>query len=191
MEELSGAQEKKTAAEAGSKANKELLDKAREDEQSAANIIQGYSLKMDGRRRRAEEAAQRKMNFTMEDNNLRSRIHLLSEMEKEYEGFSKAVKVVMHAAEKGVLRGVHGPVASLMTTSQEYTVAIEIALGGGMQNIVVDREEDAKSAIGFLKKREGGRATFLPMTAIRGDELREPGLEAEFGFVGIASQLCW
>ena len=58
-----------------------------------------------------------------------------------------------------------------------------------MQNIVVDREEDAKSAIAFLKQRDGGRATFLPLTAIRGDELRERGVEQEFGFVGVASRL--
>ena len=73
--------------------------------------------------------------------------------------------------------------------ANEYSLAIEIALGAGLQNIVVDREEDAKSAIAFLKRRDGGRATFLPLTAIRGDELRERGVEAEFGFVGIASRL--
>ncbi len=59
-----------------------------------------------------------------------------------------------------------------------------------MQNIVVDREEDAKSAIAFLKQQgRAGRATFLPLTAIRGDELRERGVENEFGFVGVASRL--
>ena len=62
-------------------------------------------------------------------------------------------------------------------------------MGAGLQNIVVDREEDAKSAIAFLKQREGGRATFLPLTAIRGEELRERGVENEFGFVGVASRL--
>ena len=51
-------------------------------------------------------------------------------------------------------------------------MALEIALGAGMQNIVVDREEDGKAAIGYLKQRNGGRATFLPMTAVRGDTLR-------------------
>ena len=90
---------------------------------------------------------------------------------------------------KGSLRGIHGPVASLMKTDQKYSLAIEIALGAGLQNIVVDREEDAKAAINFLKQRDGGRATFLPLTAIRGDELREKGVEDEFGFVGLASRL--
>ena len=76
-----------------------------------------------------------------------------------------------------------------MKTDGKYSLAIEIALGAGLQNIVVDREEDAKSAIAFLKQREGGRATFLPLTAIRGEELRERGVENEFGFVGVASRL--
>ena len=116
------------------------------------------------------------------------RIRLLTEMEKEYEGFNKAVKTVMQAAEKNTLRGIHGPVAGLMTTEQAYAVALETALGAALQNIVVEREEDAKAAIQFLKQRDGGRATFLPLTAIRGDELRE-NAAGEYGFVGIASRL--
>ena len=76
-----------------------------------------------------------------------------------------------------------------MRTDGKYSLAIEIALGAGLQNIVVDREEDAKSAINYLKQRDGGRATFLPLTAIRGGELRQQGVESEFGFVGLASRL--
>ena len=187
--ELAAAQEKLAQGRQESRANRRALTAAQEEAQSVGNIIQGHSLKMDGRRRRAEEAAQRKLQLTMEENNLRSRIHMLTEMEKEYEGFNNAVKTVMQAAQKNALRGIHGPVASLMTTEERYTVAIEIALGGGLQNIVVDREEDAKSAINFLKQRGGGRATFLPLTAIRGEELREKGVAQEYGFVGIASEL--
>ena len=119
---------------------------------------------------------------------MESRIRLLSEMEKEYEGFSKAVRSVMQAAERNVLRGVCGPVASLVQVDDRYTVAIEVALGAGMQNIVVQREEDAKAAISYLKQRDSGRATFLPMSAMRGDVLRDR-LEQERGFVGIASEL--
>ncbi|MBP3494451.1 MAG: chromosome segregation protein SMC [Oscillospiraceae bacterium] len=187
--ELAAAQEKLENGRKESRENRKALNAAREEAQAVTNIIEGHSLKMEGRRRRAEEAAQKKLQLTMEENNLRSRVHLLGEMEKEYEGFSKAVKTVMQASQKNALRGVHGPVASLMTTENRYTVAIEIALGAGMQNIVVDREEDAKSAIGYLKQRDAGRATFLPMTAIRGSELREKQVAEEYGFVGIASQL--
>ncbi len=177
--------EKRRAASASRRA----LEEAQEEADAVRNIISGYTLKMEGRVKREETARQKSIDLTMEKNNLDSRIHLLSEMEKEYEGFNKAVRLIMQAAEKNALRGVHGPVANLMTTDKRYAVAIEIALGAGMQNVVVDREEDAKSAINFLKQRDGGRATFLPLTAIRGDVLREAGVEREYGYVGVASQL--
>ena len=177
--------EKRRAASASRRA----LEEAQEEADAVRNIISGHTLKMEGRVKREETARQKSIDLTMEKNNLDSRIHLLSEMEKEYEGFNKAVRLIMQAAEKNVLRGVHGPVANLMTTDKRYAVAIEIALGAGMQNVVVDREEDAKSAINFLKQRDGGRATFLPLTAIRGDVLREAGVEREYGYVGVASQL--
>ena len=177
--------EKRRAASASRRA----LEEAQEEADAVRNIISGHTLKMEGRVKREETARQKTIDLTMEKNNLDSRIHLLSEMEKEYEGFNKAVRLIMQAAEKNALRGVHGPVANLMTTDKRYAVAIEIALGAGMQNVVVDREEDAKSAINFLKQRDGGRATFLPLTAIRGDVLREAGVEREYGYVGVASQL--
>ena len=177
--------EKRRAASASRRA----LEEAQEEADAVRNIISGHTLKMEGRVKREETARQKSIDLTMEKNNLDSRIHLLSEMEKEYEGFNKAVRLIMQAAEKNTLRGVHGPVANLMTTDKRYAVAIEIALGAGMQNVVVNREEDAKSAINFLKQRDGGRATFLPLTAIRGDVLREVGVEREYGYVGAASQL--
>ena len=174
-------------SEKEAKANRRALEDARDEAAAAANIIAGHSLRMEERKKKAAAASEQRVKLTMDVGALDNRIRLLTEMEKEYEGFSKAVKVVMQA--KNSLRGIHGPVASLMKTEQQYSLAIEIALGAGLQNIVVDREEDAKAAINFLKQREGGRATFLPLTAIRGDELREKGVENEFGFVGVASRL--
>ena len=187
-------EEEKAAAEARlaesgkeAKANRRALEEAREEAQAAANIIAGHSLRMEERKKKAAAAADQRVKLTVDVGAMENRIRLLTEMEKEYEGFSKAVKTVMQA--KGSLRGIHGPVASLMRTEAAYSLAIEIALGAGLQNIVVDREEDAKSAIGYLKQRDAGRATFLPLTAIRGGELDQPGVEREFGFVGIASRL--
>ncbi len=187
--DLAESGQRLAAAEAEAKQNRRALEEAREEAQTITNIIQGHSMKMDGRRKRAEEAQSAKVQLTMDVGALENRIHLLTEMEKEYEGFSKAVKTVMQASERQTLRGIHAPVASLMSTDERYTVAMEIALGAAMQNIVVDREEDAKAAIGYLKQRDSGRATFLPLTAIRGDVLRQKGVEQEYGFVGIASEL--
>ena len=185
--ELSAAGTQLTQAEGEAKANRRALEDARDEAQAAANIIAGHSLRLEERRKKAAAAGERRVKLTMDAGALENRIRLLTEMERDYEGFSKAVKTVMQA--KNSLRGIHGPVASLMKTEQAYSLAIEIALGAGLQNIVVDREEDAKSAIAFLKQRDGGRATFLPLTAIRGEELRQRGVEVEPGFVGLASRL--
>ena len=189
VQELSTARKQLADTSEEAKVIGRSLEEAQEEAQAAENVIQGHALRMEGREKREHDANEAKVQLAMEQNNLSSRIRLLAEMEKEYEGFSKAVRVVMQASEKNILRGVHGPVAGLMKAGSKYAVALETALGAGMQNIVVDREEDAKGAIAYLKQRDGGRATFLPLTAIRGEELRERGVEEEFGFVGVASRL--
>ena len=187
--ELEQLQERRQTEESAAAENRKALEEAREEAAAAENVIQGHGLKMGGRQRRAQESAQQREQLSRQAAAMEDRIRLLTEMEKEYEGFSRAVKLVMQAADKGGLRGVHGPVASLMTTQEQYTVAIEIALGGALQNIVVDTQNDAKSAIGYLKQRDGGRATFLPLDAVRGEKLRESRIEEEYGFVGVASEL--
>src|SRR5699024_9350379 len=106
-----------------------------------------------------------------------------------YEGYSKAVKLVMGEAKKGQLRGIHGPVAGLIHVPDACAVAIEIALGGAMQHIVVDREEDGKAAIQYLKRRDGGRSTFLPLSTIRPADFRDQGVRKEPGFVGLGNEL--
>ena len=185
--ELASLDEQREQQAREAKSNRRALEDARDEADAAANIISGHNLRLEERQKKADEAAQTVTKLTLDTGAADSRIRLLEEMERDYEGFSRAVRDVCQA--KGTLRGIHGPVAGLMTTEEKYSVAIEIALGAGLQNIVVDREEDAKAAIGFLKQRSAGRATFLPLTAIRGDELREPGVEREYGYVGIASRL--
>jgi len=165
------------------------LEDAEDEANAIRNIIQGHTLRMAGRVEKEKEAAERVTDLTIRQNNLESRLQLLTQLERDYEGFNNAVRAVMQAAGHGALRGIHGPVANLIRVDSRYAVAIEIALGAGLQNVVVDREEDAKGAMAFLKQKNAGRATFLPLTAIRGEQLREKGIEDEFGFVGIASDL--
>ena len=188
-EELTQSEEKLAQTRRETAQNEKELLSAREEEQAAANIIGGHSLKMEGRQRRAKESIEQKNQLSLQEKTISDRIRLLSEMEKEYEGFSKAVKIVMRAAEARTLSGIHGPVGNLIHTDKDCSVAIEIALGGALQHIVVDTKNDGKNAIGLLKQRDGGRATFLPLDTIRGRSLRENGLENEYGFVGIASEL--
>ena len=119
----------------------------------------------------------------------RNRIRMLTELQKDYEGFSRAVKKVMNRAESGKLDGVHGPVSSLIQVADDYVTAIETALGAAASNIIVDTPQDAKRAIELLKRTDGGRATFLPVDTIRPMQLRENGLEQQDGFCGIAAEL--
>ncbi len=118
------------------------------------------------------------------------RAAMLEDLERNLEGFGQSVKTVMREAKKGTLSGIHGPVSRVIKTPEQYSTAIEIALGAAMQNIVTTDDKDAKNAIAYLKKHEGGRATFLPLSTIKGRELTEKGLSECPGFVGIASELC-
>ncbi len=118
-----------------------------------------------------------------------ARLQLLTDMEKHFEGFSHAVRTVMQEVERGTLKGNMATVASVITPNEGCAVAVEIALGSGMQNIITDKEEDAKQAMLLLKNRNAGRATFLPLSAIRGTRLSAPGLEQSQGFVGLACDL--
>ena len=169
---------------------RKALAKAVEERDAVQNVISGYALRLESRRKKAEQARERHMKLQMDENALSSRVKMLTEMEKLHEGYSKAVKLVMGEAQRGSLQHIHGPVADLLKVPDRYTVAIETALGGAMQNIVVDREEDGKAVINYLKRRDGGRATILPISSIRPGELREgASLSKESGFVGVGDQL--
>ena len=113
-----------------------------------------------------------------------SRISLLEDLEKGLEGYSKGVKNVLSAN----IKGVHGLVSKLITVKDEYITAIEIALGNMIQNIVVDDEECAKKCIRSLSETKGGRATFLPVSSVDGDVMKNAPTK-EKGFVGIACDL--
>lgn len=167
----------------------ETLKKAEEDVRTVRNVISGYELRLESRRKKADALAEKKTTLSMELGSLRSRISMLDEMEKEYEGYSRAVKTVMQEASRGNLRNIIGSVAGLLKTDEQYALAVETALGPAMQYIVVDTEEDGKSAINLLKRRDAGRATFLPVSAVRGRTIEEKGLEKEEGFVGLAVDL--
>jgi chromosome segregation protein len=97
----------------------------------------------------------------------KSRKEMLEEMEEDYSGFFQGVKEVLKARGKK-LHGIEGAVAELVTVPKEYETALETALGGALQHIVVDTEQNARMAIQFLKQNSFGRATFLPLSVIKG-----------------------
>ena len=189
-QELQALNERLEQARADEQAARQALSNAQEERDRARNTISGYQLRLETRRNKAAEAKERHAKLQMEENALTTRIRLLADMEKMHEGYSKAVKLVMGEARRGTLRNIHGPVADLLKTADRYTVAIETALGSAMQNLVVDREEDGKAVIQYLKRRDAGRATILPLSAIQPGTLREAdSLRNEPGFVGIGSEL--
>jgi len=165
------------------------LKKAREEVTAATNTIAGYGLRQQTRAKRRDALAEEQREKRQKLDSISAKTKVYRAMERDHEGYQKSVRSVMQEAQRGKLPGIHGPVSRLIRTEDEYTVAIEIALGAAMQQIVVDREADGKAAINFLKRTGAGRATFLPLTNIRGRILQETGLEHCRGFVGIASRL--
>ena len=122
-------------------------------------------------------------------NSKQSKRRMLEDMENEYEGFQRSVKSVLKAQELKKC-SIYGTVSGLIDVEAKYVTAIEIALGASLQNIVVESEEDAKSAISFLKRTHGGRATFLPVSAVNGRTLEnQKEVSAHTGYIGIASEL--
>ena len=165
------------------------LKKAQEDATSAQNTIAGYTLRQNTRLQHRDEVAEQVRTLTAQLDSVSAKLKVFRAMERDYESYQKSVRLVMQESQRGSLRNIHGPVSRLIRTDDEFTVAIEIALGGAMQQIVVDSEADGKSAINYLKRTGGGRATFLPVSGIQGKRLSESGLDRCRGFVGIASEL--
>ena len=165
------------------------LRKAREDVTAANNTIAGYTLRQNNRAKRRDDLAAKQREIISKLDAVTAKARVFRAMERDFESYTKAVKMVMQEAQRGSLRNIHGPVSRLIRTEDSNTVAIEIALGAAMQQIVVDSEADGKAAISFLKRTGGGRATFLPLSTIQGKQLQESGLENCRGFIGIASRL--
>ena len=158
--------------------------------QAAENAVQGHSLRLDARRKKADALKAEADRLLLDANEQARRAKLLEDLERNLEGFTQSVKTVMRERERGNLQGIHGPVTRLLHVPREYAVALETALGAAMQNVVVDSEDAAKAAIRLLKQRNSGRATFLPLSTVRGTVLDRREMEGMPGFVGVASELC-
>ena len=192
MSELTGrVQEIQGQIEAGRARIAEIdaqKKKLEEDAQSARNVAEGRRMRIANRERELSELSDELTKQIVELRSTDSRINMLEEMERDYEGFGGAVKAVMREAKRGALRGVHGTVSELLRTDEHTALAIETALGAAIQNVVVDTQNDGKRAIEFLQRRNAGRATFLPLDAIRGGRLDAIPGEDE-GCLGLAVDL--
>ncbi len=153
------------------------------------NAVDGYRIKVQTRTEKSEKVKAEISALDSEIDRKNERIRILDDLEKNMEGYQGSVRSVMKESKRGALNGVHGPLSQLITVKDKYSVAVETALGIALQNIIVDNETDAKRAIAFLKESRGGRATFLPLTAIKSRSLNEDDLDDCYGFVNIASEL--
>lgn len=153
------------------------------------NSMDGYRLKLKNKTEKAEKikADYDKLVRSLEEK--QSKAHMLSDLEKNMEGFAGSVKAVMRQSASKALSGINGTLAQLISVDNDYSTAVEVALGAAMQNIVVDNEADAKRAINYLKQNNQGRATFLPVSAIKPRYIDEKNLDDNFGFVDIAANL--
>lgn len=166
-----------------------FAEELRERLESLQNSKNGYIFKLKSRSDKIAEVESRQRNSEKLAGEKLQRAQVLTDLEKNYESFNNSVKFVMKQAGAGALRGVIGPVSALIRTESRYSTAVEIALGAAIQNIVVQDETAAKRAIALLKERGAGRATFLPITNIRANPIRESDLAARGGYVGLASEL--
>ena len=153
------------------------------------NAMSGYRLRLENKTKNAERIKAELDKALSDLSQKQSRAKMLLDLEKNMEGFSGAVKSVMKQAQSKALSGIHGPLSQLITVDNDYSVAVEVALGAAMQNIVTSNEADAKRAIYYLKNNHLGRATFLPISAIKPRALDEKGLDDNLGFVAVASDL--
>lgn len=169
--------------------NDKNLEFLKERISESENSLSGYRLKLKSKTDKADALKDKleKANRALAEK--QSKARMLSDLEKNMEGYSGAVKAVMKRAESKALSGIHGPLSQLIQVDNEYSTAVEVALGAAMQNIVASTEADAKRAIYYLKDNHLGRATFLPITSIKGRTLDEAGLDDNLGFVAIASDL--
>ncbi len=189
-ESVRQTEERREAAEKEGRELSELLEGIEKEIAAKENAVKGYQLRLESRRQRVQQSKDQVDRLTLDTNEQLRRAKLLEDLERSMEGFGQSVKAVMRESGRGMLKGICGPVTRIIKVPGEYAVAIETALGAAMQNIVVETEGDAKAAISFLKQRDQGRATFLPLTTVKGRTIDRREMENIPGFVGIASELC-
>ena len=165
------------------KQKRDALDAAHKNAITACNELNAQVRSLNEEMRRMEQALEAE----------KSRVKVLSEMKRAHEGYYASVKNVLRDSERDMelKKRIEGVVAELLRVPEQYETAVEMTLGSALQNIVTPTEQDAKYVIEYLRKKEYGRATFLPVAAMRGRLLNEQERNScrVDGFLGVASEL--
>lgn len=165
------------------------LEENGEKKSEAENKLSGYAKLFETKNGKLREEQAQFEQLRREYEQSKTRLEALIDVEKNMAGYATSVKAVITASRQGRISGVEGTVADVIKVDKRYAVAIETALGAALQNIIVNNEETAKRCIRYLKETKGGRATFLPLTSVNGSLLSVNGLDGEYGYEGIASEL--
>ncbi len=168
--------------------SKKALEACADKVQSLQNMLSGYEVRYQTRAGKLTGAKEALDKQALDVEERQRRIRMLEEMERSMDGFQQSVKTILKQSERGALQGILGPVSRLFQPQPAHALAIETALGAAAQNLVCQREGDAKRAIAYLKETKGGRATFLPLDNTNGKRL-DTVPENDNGFVGLACDL--
>lgn len=166
-----------------------FMESLGEKADSLSNTYSGHKMKLENRSQKLNSMKLECDKVDLEMKEKEQKVRLLEGMEQSLDGFAFSVKEIIKRQKNASLKGISGTISQLIHVKDEYSTAIETALGGAMQNIVVETEGDAKAAIRVLKENNLGRATFLPVTTISGTTLNVSGLDRYSGYVDIASNL--
>ncbi len=177
------------AAKADGREATDFLKTLAEKQQTLKNMLQGHQLKGARLQQQQDELLQKGHQLSLAIKEKEQRAAMLQDMENSMEGYVHSVKQVLKCGKQGSLSGILGTVSQLMTVPADYNVAIETALGGSLQHIIVEAEQHGKAAIRFLQSKNAGRATFLPLSAVKGKRLQNNRLEDQSGYVALACDL--
>lgn len=166
-----------------------LIDNIDSKIENIDNSKAGYNLKLDSRKNQFDMLNKNLNSIEKDILKKQQKIELLCDLEKNFDGYAYSVKQILKLAKSGETIGICGTVSQLIDLNPNYTVAIESALGGMLQYIVVEDESVAKKSIRYLKEKKIGRATFLPVTSVKGKTIKINDISDCLGFIGLASNL--
>ncbi len=166
-----------------------VVEELRQKIFSFTNTVSGYMIRVKSKAQKVETFSFEANKAQLDLEQKKNRLHILEEMQKNMEGYQGSVKAVMKASSQGILKGMHGTLSQLISVPEEYSLAIETALGAAIQHIVVENEDNAKKAMQYLKSNNLGRATFFPITTIKGRDINEEGLDDCYGYISVASAI--
>ena len=163
-------------------------DEAKEAFEKQENLYQELEKREEHLQEKEQKYQDEMGNLNQEYLRTKSRYETLMNITERYDGYNQSIRRIME--QKNANPGIIGVVADILALPEKYETAIEIALGGALQNIVTEDNETAKKMINFLKKNRFGRATFLPLTNIRRrNSTISPSVLQDEGVIGIASTL--